>query len=392
MRKEPLKIGINQLGAVFCIIFLVMQPFLYAKISYFELYVVLIAAVTVFNIVLNKKVYLNTYLIGYTAFAFYCLCSYIWSPNESLFNVRFINVAVYLLIILNIGQYLLSDSAGVRQKCEYLMDVYLFCLIVMTVFCYLAAGNRLRVWARLGAGVYSTQIHYSCFLLVGMIFAVYKCLFTAGRKRKVYFGILFFLYLSSVLTAIRKLLIVPFICIYLFFLLKYRKRILKITGITICAACILLVSFYMIMNYSVSMSHRIQTMMQQFFSNKAADVSITDRNFLRALAIQCFKETPLFGYGLGQFTYYSVMNGGPGVYAHDNFAELLATLGIIGTLLYYVPPVYHIAKIQKKHDISNDYKYFMIAVFITIYIIDIFQVSFYYESYAVLYIILSCLL
>jgi O-antigen ligase len=47
--------------------------------------------------------------------------------------------------------------------------------------------------------------------------------------------------------------------------------------------------------------------------------------------LQLWTESPVFGYGQGQFGVASGMVG----YAHNNYIEVLVNLGAIGFLLYY---------------------------------------------------------
>ena len=51
-------------------------------------------------------------------------------------------------------------------------------------------------------------------------------------------------------------------------------------------------------------------------------------------AMELFKEKPIFGYGLDSFR---TIEGSYGLYAHNNFAELLCCTGIIGFVLFYLP-------------------------------------------------------
>lgn len=61
------------------------------------------------------------------------------------------------------------------------------------------------------------------------------------------------------------------------------------------------------------------------------DGSTTARLELFSLSFKVFLEHPLFGAGLGQFAIAS----GTGLYAHNELAELIATTGLIGSLIYY---------------------------------------------------------
>ena len=50
-------------------------------------------------------------------------------------------------------------------------------------------------------------------------------------------------------------------------------------------------------------------------------------------AYEIFKEHPILGMGLNTFA----QSAGFGAYAHNNYMELLANLGLSGCLIYYIP-------------------------------------------------------
>ena len=61
------------------------------------------------------------------------------------------------------------------------------------------------------------------------------------------------------------------------------------------------------------------------------DGSSAYRLFLIEKGLILFKSNPIFGCGLGQFSSAS----GTGLYAHNEFIEILATTGLVGLACYY---------------------------------------------------------
>lgn len=76
------------------------------------------------------------------------------------------------------------------------------------------------------------------------------------------------------------------------------------------------------------------------------DASTQGREFYKEIAWIMFKQRPLTGYGLDGFKLYLLNN--PiykgyyidATYSHCNFSELMADLGIMGLLIWYVPTFY----------------------------------------------------
>jgi O-antigen ligase len=72
--------------------------------------------------------------------------------------------------------------------------------------------------------------------------------------------------------------------------------------------------------------------------------SADERLELALGAINTFKENPLFGTGMDTVSYYM------GLYAHNNYAELLADSGLIGTIIFYTIYISSIYKVFQIED------------------------------------------
>ena len=76
--------------------------------------------------------------------------------------------------------------------------------------------------------------------------------------------------------------------------------------------------------------------MLALFDESIVDKSISDREYLSAIALQLFKQKPVLGWGCDNVRSYLISIGFRlEVYAHNNYLELLADYGIIGFVLYY---------------------------------------------------------
>lgn len=62
------------------------------------------------------------------------------------------------------------------------------------------------------------------------------------------------------------------------------------------------------------------------------DTSMTTRLDFILIGIRMFSENPVMGCGLGQF---GIASGTGAAYAHNEFAEVISSTGIIGIILYY---------------------------------------------------------
>ncbi|WP_320128504.1 ATP-grasp fold amidoligase family protein [uncultured Sphaerochaeta sp.] len=80
-----------------------------------------------------------------------------------------------------------------------------------------------------------------------------------------------------------------------------------------------------------------------FFTGGNSDGSPLVRMEMIQHGWEMLKQKPLFGWGQGAFT--SI--GGYGFYAHNNYIELMVSLGVIGTLWYYSLPFIILGKSVK---------------------------------------------
>ena len=98
------------------------------------------------------------------------------------------------------------------------------------------------------------------------------------------------------------------------------------------------------------------------------DSSTMERYKLIEAGFKQFLENPILGIGLGASGYITTNTVGYNTYLHSNPIELLATLGIIGFLLFYVPFIKLIITCYKK--ISIDQKGLFIFILLCIEMVN----------------------
>lgn len=76
-------------------------------------------------------------------------------------------------------------------------------------------------------------------------------------------------------------------------------------------------------------------------------IALSNREVYWELALQLFRENPLFGSGMRSYDYhYNLMSGRDIVFAgaHNSYLEMLAEIGIVGTILFSTVILYMIIK------------------------------------------------
>lgn len=72
-----------------------------------------------------------------------------------------------------------------------------------------------------------------------------------------------------------------------------------------------------------------------FLQDTTVDYSAAIRQEMITVGLDQFRQTPLLGIGLGASGLLTAARFGDDTYLHNNYVELLATLGMVGCILYY---------------------------------------------------------
>lgn len=207
-----------------------------------------------------------------------------------------------------------------------------------------------------------------------------------STKKAYYFLLSVFFAILCMLSGSRTSLAVMVLSYALVFLGNYyiKGRILKfIKGFVLLSIIIGLLIILILQNeilYDL-LGRRIVSFSESIRGLDTSESSTVTRLSMINDAFLLFINKPLFGYGLNTFRVYS----GYGTYSHNNYTELLVTIGMIGTFVYYSFFIWILWKAIKYIRITLDLKYIcVIAITLAALIGDLGTVSYYSET---LYII-----
>ena len=123
--------------------------------------------------------------------------------------------------------------------------------------------------------------------------------------------------------------------------------------------------------------------------NSVEDASTEERKLLKRLAVEAFNEKMVLGWGINNFANYSEMNSGPFLYAHCNYLELMSSLGIIGTTIYYMGYLYIIVKAIRKVRNNDKFSIFILCFMLMNLISDYETVSYIKIQYILIYVLFA---
>ena len=202
------------------------------------------------------------------------------------------------------------------------------------------------------------------------------------KFKKLYYVVGAINVIFALLTASKKIFIYVGVFMAIYFILKANNSLRLIRNlllISIIGIC----TFIIIMNVDFLydlVGYRIETMILGFIGGET-DGSTSFRLNLIKWGMEWFREKPIFGYGLNCYKYllgttYNTCAGSSGVYAHNNYVELLVDLGVVGTLIYYSIYFSILRKSYKLNRIKSNLGKLSLAFMISLMVAEYGQVSY----------------
>ncbi len=121
-----------------------------------------------------------------------------------------------------------------------------------------------------------------------------------------------------------------------------------------------------------SVMGRMDTFLNLFTGSGSVDESTIRRVRFIQIGLEQFIKTPIGGIGIGNSPFII----GRDTYLHNNYIELLACGGLIGTLVFYVPYIWLMWKMITKTE-KNETDFICLTLLILQLIMDFAQVSYF---------------
>ena len=304
----------------------------------------------------NGKMIVGKGLVLSIFFILYTTISLAWSHDFAVALSQYkTQIQLYLLVFFSYQLFVRFN----RIDC-YLDALYIsgYAMALYALYRYGGINNYMRIMmsgVRLGAEI----ANQNAFGLVFSNAALVSAYYTVMKNKKWHLisgGIFVFFALSS---GSRKAAVLIFVGIISVMIMKYGiKKAYKYFFFI----PVVLFGAYVVLQTPIFGT--INTRLTAYLTG-GFDYSLQNRNNMIAQAIMLFKERPIFGYGLSNFsTFY-------GTYSHNNFTELLVSLGITGFTLYYLLyclPITVLVKINTKSllDEYEPYRMFLLLLLIDI--------------------------
>lgn len=262
-------------------------------------------------------------------------------------------------------------------------------LVVLTldgllIFATLFFTGNLFVAYRLGTDIMGNSNSFAmviCFLMIG---ALYWSFYSENRFFKVLsIAILLIDLYMIVLSGGRKFLLFFIVFFYGLLLMRSKATLPKIIIVSIIAAIVVGVGYYLIMNVE-SLYNGIGYRFDGLGTAEGAE-GVDDQEAHMRRGIEMFLEKPIFGWGFNAFKDIS----GFRQYAHSNYVEILADFGIIGIIIYYYFHIYCAVKmwVYSRRKIDDEMRLYF-PLILAIIVFDIFTITICQTAYIPLLLML----
>ncbi|WP_050641985.1 MULTISPECIES: O-antigen ligase [Clostridia] len=342
---------------------------------------VLIFAIFAFNIFRSKKLKklpLLYYTYTGTFFAFCCF-SIIWAVSRKI-AVNSITTLLYIIII----NWILFIT--LHKRPSYIVDIFraiIWGAIFHAANIYLQFGLTIYLFNRGGSNGVENANTLAYVTSIAVILCIVITSNNLVKNKHLYHILLVLNIISAILTASRKVFLFIGVFVTVYYILKSNNSIKIIRNIILVLLALLsiMVLIFRVQFLYTLVGSRIETMIIGFLGG-TTDSSVGFRLHLIEWGIEWFKEKPLIGHGIDCYKfllgtrYSNTWVGSAGVYAHNNYIELLVDVGLLGTVLYYAGYVLIIGKYIKIRKLKNNLAIAMLAIVLSLLVTEYGQISY----------------
>lgn len=310
----------------------------------------------------------------YFCFIMFCLWgtfSFTWASSSVGVNEQLFNMYVAIMINILMVQYITTQKESIEEMFTWLIPISLIFLVQSVIVGSFDSQMRFSPTGAVNQFGITTSYVY--------LLSLYGVKKNKGKRIVLFFTLILSLILT-LFTGSRKALfnLVLFTCMILLFS-KYDRNVFRNLGRVLLVIVLAVMAVIIVLRFDALyniLGNRLVSLFSYFSGDVQEDLSALRRDYMKEDAIALFKSHPILGIGLNNFKYVARY----GTYAHSNYYELLCCLGIIGTLLYYIPLVF--VSVRSFFQWKRNMKYAVIpfAIFLSFIINETSNVSYMYRS------------
>ena len=301
----------------------IITEFIFLHTIYSQLALLFFFGTVIIHILYNNlfplsKIYL-LYLLFYLACYLNITLGYSINPDESN--------KLMLTLGLNFIFFIFSYYYFYYQELDQILDIIKISALLVSFITWIVNYSLTRNFFLRGSGGINAN-----GMAILDAFAITLLVIKGKASIRKNLGCILCLLLFCVISGTRKSFIILFVTISVFYCFRYPKKLPKYlligaTGLGIALFLLMKIPFL----YN-SIGVRIEALIL-FAQGGEGDGSLVTRASFISLGMSHFKESPIWGNGVNCF---KTIPGAYGTYSHNNYVELLFSVGLVGTLSYYL--------------------------------------------------------
>lgn len=315
----------------------------------------------------------NKYTIFYLILLLYSFVSTLW-------GVEMVLGALYVMMVALIITFCIVRTIDSNNKLDLCVRVFVCSGDVMGVM-LLWTGQVFNAEERLGQSLTGNANSFSALLMVAAVFAAWLFIYKNNKADKVFnmLSLAFLLFLMG-MSGGRKTIMAVVVCFIWFMLGKDNMKASTLCRNLFFVVLALVGIYFATMNIPIlyeTIGERFESLFVLFYGGTSDVTSDSVRKQMIFLAVEQWSYNPIWGYGLDTFKYFNQRTTGHFYYAHNNYAEILYDLGLIGFLIYYGFIFKLLLNLRKLNQEAKPYKMLGIGLILLVLVYDIGGVGYY---------------
>lgn len=358
----------------------------------------LFLGVSAFCILLRGKIRLNHSFLSVVLYAVIMMIGFFYTPSqESAVRRILYNYATMAIIVICVIQFI--DS---KEDISHILTAYMLAGLALAIYVYAQYGNEFWTIMQENTEATDTDVNrmgselanantIGLYTAISAMIAIYKLIFEKNRlwKKILYIAIVVFCFVIDMASASKKgVIMLAVVAIFMWLYSAWgTKNILKqLRNIGLLIAAFVIV--YRIIINTPAFSGIVIRMEGLFdvLGGTGTNASDATRMNMVTTAINVWLENPIFGAGTYSSNYYF------GVYAHNNYVELLMNSGVIGFAVFYFPQIAALFKYltcYKQYKENSKLSILLFALFAGILVCGMAAV-YYFDRYFMILIVTIC--
>lgn len=288
-----------------------------------------------------KKLFIPLNTIWYALFYALCVSSCLWAASFYSATQPLSRILQILVVTTFVFYYI--DSP---KRLETYLNTVIAASLYLIIYIFVKTPPAEWFSGFIGSVTGYNTNDVGLAISICLIISFYKAFVRGKYLMYIVCAVCFF---TAALTSSRKALLMCVLAIIMIVAFNYRAKnyILRIF-IIIGVAVLSIVLIYEVPQLYQTIGIRMDSMINYFMNDKSSDNSLALRELYISLAKGFFLEKPIIGHGINNFGYLSNLYGNIFTYAHNNYLEIAADLGVVGLVVYYWFYLYIFVKLIKQ--------------------------------------------